>query len=78
MRGWNSDFYEKSLKVLKWWLIVNLAATVVVPALYAVSKSYGLEALKTWSEIMMACGGVSWLFFLGYGTTILDNNTIGE
>lgn len=75
MRGWDSDFCEKSLKVLKGWLIVNLAATVVVPALYAVSKSYGLEALKTWSEIMMACGAGSWWLFLGFGWMMLGDDT---
>lgn len=46
MIDWNSDFYERSLKVLKRWFIVNLAATVAVPALYAISKSCGIEALR--------------------------------
>lgn len=74
MTEWGSDFYEKSLKVLRRWLIVNLAATVVVPALYAVSKSYGLEALKTWFEIMMACGAGSWWLLFGFSWMILDDD----
>lgn len=73
MTEWGSDFYEKSLKILKRWLIVNLAATVVVPALYAISKSYELEALRIWSGIMMARGAVSWFCFVGFGTAILDD-----
>ena len=75
MRGWYSDFYEKSLKVLKWWLIVNLAATAVIPALYAVSKSYGLEALHIWSEIMMVCGFMSWFLFICVAGFTLGGDT---
>lgn len=73
MTEWGSDFYEKSLKVLKRWLIVNLAATVVVPALYAISKSYGFEALRIWAGIMMGCGFCSWFAFAGFGAHILDD-----
>lgn len=73
MTEWDSDFYEKSLKVLKRWVIVNLAATAAVPALYAISKSCGLEALRIWSGIMMGCGFCSWFAFAGFGSHILNN-----